>query len=103
MSVVQVVVYHGNKRASSAEELQNADVVLTTYSIVEGEFRRHTQPNKATCTYCNKKFYPDRLKVHLRYVASSSKEIGLVLVKQSDKWTRYLAVMIWSFFFDICR
>ncbi len=64
-----MVVYHGNKRASSAEELENADVVLTTYSIVEGEFRRHTQPNKATCTYCNKKYYPDRLKVHLRYAS----------------------------------
>jgi len=63
---LKVVVYHGNKRATSAEELENADVVLTTYSIIESEFRRHTQPNKATCTYCNKKFYPDRLKVHLR-------------------------------------
>jgi DNA repair protein RAD16 len=63
---LKVVVYHGNKRATSAEELEDVDVVLTTYSIIESEFRRHTQPNKATCTYCNKKFYPDRLKVHLR-------------------------------------
>lgn len=63
---LQIVVYHGGKRATSKEELENADVVLTTYSIAEGEFRRHNQPDKCTCTYCGKKFYPDRLKVHLR-------------------------------------
>ena len=64
-------MYHGNKRATTKEELEDADVVLTTYSIVEGEYRRHTQPNKATCIYCSKKFYPDRLKVHLRYGPST--------------------------------
>lgn len=66
--LLQVVVYHGSKRSASKAELESADVVLTTYSIIEGEYRRHTQPNKATCAYCNNKFYPDRLKVHLRYL-----------------------------------
>ncbi len=46
--------------------LANADVVLTTYSIAENEFRRYMQPGKVPCTYCGKKFYPGRLKVHLR-------------------------------------
>ena len=63
---VQVVVYHGSKRESSIEELKQADVVLTTYSIVENEFRKNCLPDKVPCAYCNKKFFPDRLKVHLR-------------------------------------
>ncbi len=74
-----MVVYHGNKRVTSAEELENADVVLTTYSIIESEFRRHTQPNKATCTYCNKKFYPDRLKVHLRCPSPPPPYLGIYM------------------------
>lgn len=63
---LQVVIYHGNKREASVEELSQADVVLTTYSIVENEFRKNCLPDKVPCSYCNKKFFPDRLKVHLR-------------------------------------
>ena len=37
----QVMVYHGSKRSTSMEELQQADVVLTTYSTIESEFRRY--------------------------------------------------------------
>ena len=64
--LLQVVVYHGNKRETSIEELSQADVVLTTYSIVENEFRKNCLPDKVPCAHCNKKFFPDRLKVHLR-------------------------------------
>ena len=39
-SIHQVLVYHGAKRSTSTEELEGADVVLTTYSIIENEFRR---------------------------------------------------------------
>lgn len=62
-----MVIYHGNKRETSIEELKQADVVLTTYSIVENEFRKNCLPDKVACAYCNKKFFPDRLKVHLRW------------------------------------
>lgn len=48
------------------QELAQADVVLTTYSIIENEFRKNCLPDKVACEYCNKKFFPDRLKVHLR-------------------------------------
>lgn len=63
---MQVVVYHGTKRAAEIRAMQQADVVLTTYSILESEWRKETQPCKVTCAYCNRKFYPERLKVHLR-------------------------------------
>ena len=66
-AAVQVVVFHGSKRTADVAELANADVVLTTYSIVEGEHRRYCQGDKVVCTYCRKKFTPERLEVHLRW------------------------------------
>ena len=42
----QVVIYHGGKRTTDPAELAAADVVLTTYSIVESEFRRNCLPGK---------------------------------------------------------
>ena len=74
----QVVVYHGTKRAAEIEAMQKADVVLTTYSILESEWRKETQPCKVTCAYCQKKYYPERLKVHLRWAPHSS----LLLVQE---------------------
>ena len=43
----QVVVHHGPRRGQShAAALREADIVLTTYSIVEGEYRREVAPEK---------------------------------------------------------
>jgi DNA repair protein RAD16 len=64
----QVVIYHGGKRTSDPAELAAADVVLTTYSIVESEFRKNCLPGKVACRYCNTKMYPDRLRLHLKCV-----------------------------------
>ena len=63
---MQVVVYHGSKRATCPEELAEADVVLTTYAIIESEHRRFMMPGKVACRYCKGKFYPDRLRLHLK-------------------------------------
>ena len=62
----QVVVYHGAKRTTRPAELAEADVVLTTYAIVEAEHRRYMMPGKVQCRYCKGKFYPDRLRLHLK-------------------------------------
>ena len=37
---VQVAVFHGSKRAADAAGLEEADVVLTTYSVLENEHRK---------------------------------------------------------------
>lgn len=39
----QVMVYHGAKRAADVQALGSADVVLTTYSVLENEYRRWGQ------------------------------------------------------------
>ena len=61
-----MVIYHGGKRTSDPAELAEADVVLTTYSIVESEYRRNCLPGKVACRYCGQKQYPDRLRLHLK-------------------------------------
>ena len=62
-----VKIYHGTTRSSSVKELQAADVVLTTYAIMEAEYRKATAGAKVTCRLCDKKFYPDKLRVHRKY------------------------------------
>ena len=36
----QVAVFHGAKRAADTAGLEDADVVLTTYSVLESEYRK---------------------------------------------------------------
>jgi DNA repair protein RAD16 len=43
---LSVLVYHGSSREDVKAVLQKADVVLTTYSIVEAEFRKMMSPEK---------------------------------------------------------
>eukprot|EP00891_Asterochloris_glomerata_P007270 jgi/Astpho2/7270/e_gw1.00113.3.1_t len=82
---LKVVTYHGNKRATDMEALKQADVVLTTYSIVENEFRKNAPPEKVQCEYCRKKFFPDRLKVHLRFFCGPHAKKSHALAKQQKK------------------
>jgi DNA repair protein RAD16 len=47
---VKVLLYHGAKRGSiTAQELREADVVLTTYSTLENDYRRRVMPAKVAC------------------------------------------------------
>lgn len=63
----KVLVYHGANRCKDVAELSQYDFVLTTYSIVEIEHRKHLMPAKEKCQWCTKLFYPDRLAIHLRF------------------------------------
>mmetsp|Transcript_12990 Transcript_12990/g.39320 ORF Transcript_12990/g.39320 Transcript_12990/m.39320 type:complete len:1245 (-) Transcript_12990:283-4017(-) len=82
---VKVVVYHGQKRTSDPEELGAADVVLTTYAIVESEYRRHCLPGKVPCRYCRTRMYPDRLRLHLKYFCGPNAKKTAALAKQITK------------------
>lgn len=65
------MVYHGSNRNDNfnQDQLERADVVLTSYSVMEVDYRRNVMAPKATCKFCSKKFQPERLKVHLRCAA----------------------------------
>ena len=59
-----VLVYHGPKRTVRAADLQAADVIITTYSVLETDYRKNVLPLKVACLYCAKKYYPQQLKMH---------------------------------------
>lgn len=84
---MNIVLYHGANRANemSREELEAADVVLTTFSILEVDFRKNLMAPKATCAFCGKKFQPERLKVHLRYFCGPYAEKTEAQAKQHKK------------------
>jgi DNA repair protein RAD16 len=69
-NALTVVTYHGPNRASDTPlktMLGKYDVVLTTYQVVEADFRKLVSPNKVTCPNCGQKFKIDKLRVHLKY------------------------------------
>ena len=61
--------YHGPNRATDMpqEVLCKYDVVLTTYQVLEADFRKMMSPNKVKCPNCGGKFKVDKLRVHLKY------------------------------------
>ncbi|KAA0169554.1 hypothetical protein FNF28_01998 [Cafeteria roenbergensis] len=64
---LKVLVHHGATRTTDPAVLLAADVVITSYSIVEAEFRRMIAPSKVRCDYCGKLFMPEKLRFHLKY------------------------------------
>ncbi|KAJ7948142.1 putative DNA repair helicase rad5,16 [Quillaja saponaria] len=63
----KVLVYHGAKRGKNPQEFAAYDFVVTTYSIVESEFRKYMMPPKKKCPYCGKLFYDNKLTIHWKY------------------------------------
>ncbi|KAI8110856.1 hypothetical protein M9434_004430 [Picochlorum sp. BPE23] len=82
---LKVAVYQGPKRSNNAAALSNADVVITTYNTLEADFRKAMLPTKIACRYCGKKYYPDRLKVHLRFFCGPDAMKSEALAKQQKK------------------
>ena len=63
----KVLVYHGANRGKSIGQFSEYDFVITTYSIVEAEYRKNVMPPKQKCVFCRKLFYPHKMSIHLRY------------------------------------
>lgn len=82
---LKVVVYHGSAREGAKALLQGADVVLTTYSIVEAEYRKMTAPEKVRCEECGKRFYPDKLRLHKRYFCGEGAALTAAQAKTARK------------------
>jgi len=67
---LSVLVYHGSdrhKNVKSTDDFAKFDVVLTSYSILEAEYRKMVLPTKEKCKYCGKPFLPRKMVIHLRY------------------------------------
>ncbi|XP_017425532.1 ATP-dependent helicase rhp16 isoform X2 [Vigna angularis] len=63
----KVLVYHGANRGRSVDRFADYDFVITTYSVVENEYRKHMMPPKERCPYCGKLFLPSKLMYHQSY------------------------------------
>ncbi|XVE91327.1 hypothetical protein REPUB_Repub01dG0000500 [Reevesia pubescens] len=63
----KVLVYHGANRGKNIKQFLDYDFVITTYSIVEAEYRKYMMPPKEKCPYCGKSFHQKKLSVHLKY------------------------------------
>ena len=66
-STLKVFVYYTNRKEVDAEQLQQYDVILTTYPVVEYEYRKIIDTNKVPCQYCTKKFLPRTLITHNKF------------------------------------
>jgi len=66
---LSVCVYIGTpaQRKAMAADFHKYDVVLTSYSVVEAEFRKMVATTKVKCKYCSKMFFPEKLEIHWRY------------------------------------
>jgi DNA repair protein RAD16 len=64
---VRVLIYHGAKRGAQKLDFNSYDFVITTYSTIEVDYRKHIMPPKIRCQYCSRLFYPNKMKVHLKY------------------------------------
>ncbi|CAE7888156.1 RAD16, partial [Symbiodinium microadriaticum] len=74
---LSVHVYHGGNRSteSSLHTLMKADVVLTSFKIIELEYRRATAGTKVECSICGKKYYPEKLRVHRKYFCGDTAQL----------------------------
>ncbi|XAR55369.1 DNA helicase [Bertholletia excelsa] len=63
----KILIYHGAKRGKSLKQFSEYDFVITTYSIVESEYRKYMMPPKQKCQWCGKLFYEKKLSIHLKY------------------------------------
>lgn len=62
--IVKVV---SKSSTATSEELENADVVLTTYPIIELAWRNLVNMKKVPCKYCGLLFLPRQIIVHNKY------------------------------------
>ena len=65
---LRAMIYHGSDRDSnSTTDLLKYDVVITSYKILEIEYRKATAGTKVKCRICSKNFYPEKLRIHRKY------------------------------------
>ena len=65
---LKILMFHGDKRGTILpSDILEHDLVLTSYPILEYEYRRCLACIKVKCQYCNKNFLPSKLIVHNQY------------------------------------
>ncbi|KAI3828041.1 hypothetical protein L1987_02135 [Smallanthus sonchifolius] len=81
----KVLVYHGPNRGKTLFEFSEYDFIITTYSIVEAEYRKNVMRPKERCQWCGKMFYPNKMKIHLKYFCGPDAVKTVRQAKQNKK------------------
>jgi len=87
-NTLSVLVYYGSNRgALTPEDLRKHDIVLTSYPILEYEYRRCVDRCKVECKYCHKRFLPRKLIVHNQYFCGPNSKRSAKLALRDKKET----------------
>ncbi|EWC75068.1 hypothetical protein C923_04255 [Plasmodium falciparum UGT5.1] len=98
-NILNVYVYHGNSKIISDEELIKYDIVITSYAVVEVNFRKIVNKHKQPCEYCGRLYLPNNLDIHKKYFCGptavrteklkkrkkKNKDTALVAMKKFDE------------------
>ncbi|XP_047322176.1 DNA repair protein RAD16 [Impatiens glandulifera] len=63
----KILIYHGANREKSIQQFSDFDFVITTYSIIESEYRKNVMPPKLKCLWCGRLLHQQKMSIHLRY------------------------------------
>ncbi|KAH9259092.1 hypothetical protein BASA81_002712 [Batrachochytrium salamandrivorans] len=68
-NTLSVLVYNSMRtsRLLTPKELLSYDIVLTSYPVLEQEYRQAVNAQKVECVYCQRKFLKRKLGSHLKY------------------------------------
>ena len=64
---LRVFVYYADRVNVREEDFKGIDVVLTTYPVVEAEWRKIINRHLVACRWCGKKYLPRSMVTHLKY------------------------------------
>ena len=64
---LKVLVYYANRAGVVDGDFKGYDVVLTTYPVIEADWRKIINRHMVVCQWCAKKYLPRSMKVHLKY------------------------------------
>uniref|UniRef100_A0A8C9H5W1 Variant-silencing SET domain-containing protein-like n=1 Tax=Piliocolobus tephrosceles TaxID=591936 RepID=A0A8C9H5W1_9PRIM len=92
--MLSVYVYHGNSKKISCEELLKYDIIVTSYAIVEVNYRKIVNKRKVSCEYCGRLFLPDALISHKKYFCGPTavRTEKLKKRKKKNKDSAYAAI-----------
>eukprot|EP01038_Epipyxis_sp_PR26KG_P016128 gene16128-21919_t len=85
---LSIMIYHGSDRSTTISDLTGVDIVITSYKVLEIEYRKATAGTKVTCKICSRKFYPDKLRVHRKYFCGESAQRTAAQSKTQKKKQR---------------
>ncbi|KAJ8599374.1 hypothetical protein CTAYLR_007041 [Chrysophaeum taylorii] len=63
----KILVYYQNRGRATPQTLDDHDVVLTTYPVLEVEYRNQVSVCRVECEFCGKRMLPRKLKSHFKY------------------------------------